>query len=307
MNILHVGLCVDGKNEGLPHALNKISDVYAEMRPEPQKVLRAVRDMQSVNYPFDIAFFQIQAPNVIETEVFLILKKMGVFTINWSGDIRNNTEMWYYQTGADLTLFTNTRDVQNIREAGLNADFLQIGIDPLVFKEHSLENEGFDVVYMGNNYRNQFPEGHARVNMVHMLRNRYKNRFGLYGNGWNLGNHENNSNQLDQAYIYNNSKIAINHSQFNEVRYTSDRLFRILGSGCFCLSHHYKGIEQDFVIGKHLDTYHNLKELQEKIDYYLAHEKERDEIMNNAYDYCHNTFTYDHMIKNLIELYKKYR
>ena len=303
MNILHVGLCVDGKNEGLPHALNKISDIYAEMRPEPQKVLQAVKDLQNVDYPFDIAFFQIQAPNVIETEVFEILKKMGVFTINWSGDIRNNTEMWYYKTGADLTLFTNMRDVQNIRDAGLKADFLQIGIDPKVFNIHNEERPKHKVVFAGNNYGNQFPLGRERLALSSHLKQKGYSVFGSYPGS--VG--DTNGNQLEESKIYNNSLIAINHSQFNEMRYTSDRLFRILGSGCFCLSHHYKGIEDDFEIGTHLDTYKDFRELDLKINYYLKNNEERQRIAKNGYEYCHNTFTYDHMIKNLIELYKKYR
>ena len=306
MRILHVGLCVDYKNEGLPHALKKASTFYHEIatgeRDLDNRIIAAIQ-----NNTFDLAFFQIQSPGIVHPMTFQRLNDAGIFTVNWCGDIRNGTPDWYFKTNAQLTLFSNTRDVRNIRNAGLKSDFLQIGIDPVVFNRHNSNVSGHDIVYMGNNYRGQFPEGQARFNMVTMLWAKYRDRFGLYGNGWNLNNPENNSNQFRQAEIYNNSKIAINFSQFNEERYTSDRMFRILASDCFCLSHHYIGIEQDFEVGKHLDTFKNLHELQQKIDYYLSHENERDTIRKAGFDLCHSSWTYDHMVSELVNLYKKYK
>ncbi|MHA2039402.1 MAG: glycosyltransferase family protein, partial [Promethearchaeota archaeon] len=234
-------------------------------------------------------------------------KDEGVFTINWSGDMRIGTPDWYFKTNADLTLFSNTSDIDNLRARGLKADFLQIGIDPKVYNKHESDIEGSDIVYMGNNYRNQFPEGQNRINMIQFLHNKYGNRFMLLGNGWPFSSGENNADQLRQSKIYNNSKIGINFSQFNTDRYTSDRLFRILASGCMCLSHHYKGIEKDFKVGVHLDTFKDLDELQTKINYYLYNPNKRKEIAFNGYRHCHENYTYKSMVENLIKLYKQYK
>jgi hypothetical protein len=304
MNILHVGLCVDGKNEGLPFALKEASEVYREFSTgESDLHNRIIAEANRIK--FDLAFFQIQAAGIVHPKTFHDLNEKGIFTVNWSGDIRNGTPEWFFNTNAKLTLFSNERDVRNMRGRGMNADFLQIGIDPKVFKKE--DGQGHDIVYMGNNYRNQFPEGQARFNMITMLWAKYKNRFGLYGNGWNLANPENNANQRAQSKIYNGSKIAINFSQFNEERYTSDRMFRILASNCLCLSHHYKGIEKDFVVGEHLDTFKNLAELQNKIDHYLQADDERKKIRLAGYNHCHSNFTYKNMVENLLTLYKKYK
>lgn len=305
MRILHVGLCVDYKNEGLPFALKEASEYYYEIATnEPnlnEKIIRVVSD-----YKFDLAFFQIQTPNVIHKKTFNYLKKLNIFTINWSGDMRIGTPGWYYQTGCDLTLFSNMQDVENLKSRGRKADFLQIGIDPKVYNKWESDEPGNEIVYMGNNYRSQFPESYSRLQMIQFLQKEYGEIFSLYGNGWPKSNGENNADQIKQSKIYNNSKIGINYSQFNSDRYTSDRMFRILASECFCLSHHYKGIEKDFELGKHLDTFKSLQELKEKIDYYLVNEDERENIALAGYEYCHKTFTYKNMVENLIKLYYGY-
>ena len=305
MNILHIGLCVDGKNEGLPFAFQEASDEYKEISTGDKNLENSILSLGNY-YKFDLAFFQIQSPNIISNTIFNWLKSKGIFTINWCGDIRVGTPEWYFNTGANLTLFSNTRDIENLRLRGLKADFLQIGIDPKVYKKWTSNESGNDIVYMGNNYRNQFPEGQNRINMIQFLQSRFRNKFSLFGNGWNGSSGENNADQVKQSKIYNNSKIGINFSQFNEDRYTSDRLFRILGSGCFCLSHHYKGIEKDFETGKHLDTFKNLQELETKIHFYLENEDKRNQIAENGYNYCHNNFTYKSMVENLLKLYQKY-
>jgi hypothetical protein len=302
MRILHVGLCVDGKNEGLPYALKEASTFYYEISTGDKdlndKIHKAIFD-----WKFDLAFFQVQSPGIVHPFLFHNIQDKGIFTVNWSGDLRQGTPDWYFKTGANLTLFTNTRDVENLRKAHLKADFLQIGIDPKVFKIHGEKRNKEQVVFLGNNYGSQFPLGGERSHLASELVNRGYSVYGSYrGSKGDL-----NGNQKEESIVYNNSDIAINHSHFNEDRYTSDRMFRILGSGVMCLSHHYPGIEKDFEVGKHLDTYRNTREMFNKITHYLGNPTQREQIAINGYNLCHSTFTYKRMVENLIELYKKYK
>lgn len=302
MRILHVGLCVDGKNEGLPFALREASTFYYEIstgdKELKDKISKAIFD-----WKFDLAFFQVQSPGIVHPFLFHNIQDKGIFTVNWSGDMRSTTPEWYYKTNADLTLFTNTKDVEALRKAGLKSDFLQIGIDPKVFKIHGEKRNRESVVFMGNNYGSQFPLGGERTHLASTLVNLGYGLYGSYrGSKGNL-----TGNQLEESKVYNNSCIAINHSHFNVDRYTSDRMFRILGSGCFCLSHHYPGIEKDFEVGKHLETYRSTREMLNKITHYLGNSTERERIAMNGYNLCHSTFTYKSMVENLIELYKKYK
>ena len=303
MKILHVGLCVDGKNEGLPFALKEASTFYHEIstgdRDLQGKILSAID-----RYEFDIAFFQVQNEGIVHPKTFQDIKNKGIFTVNWSGDCRTGTPSWYFKTNANLTLFTNERDVNNLHVSGLKSDFLQIGIDPIVFNIHDQQREHHNVIYMGNHYGSQFPLGRERNMLVDMLVN---GGHSVYGNGYRGVKGSLNGNQLEESIVYNNSDIAINHSHYNEDRYTSDRMFRILASGCFCLSHHYPGIEKDFEVGKHLATYRTFREMNEKIDFYLNNPEERKRIAKHGYTYCHKTFSYKNMVDNLIKLVEKYK
>jgi hypothetical protein len=303
MRILHVGLCVDYKNEGLPYALKQASTFYHEIstgkKDLQNKISKAIQD-----HEFDFAFFQIQSPGIVHPFTFQQLNNKGVFTVNWSGDIRVGTPSWFFKTNADLTLFSNERDAANMRNAGYKSDFLQIGIDPKVFNKHDEKREENKVVFMGNNYGGQFPLGRERTSLVNDL---VAHGHSVYGNGYRGAKGSLNGNQLEESIVYNNSLIAINHSHFNDDRYTSDRMFRILGSGCFCLSHHYNGIEKDFEVGKHLVTYRNFREMNEKIRVYLDNPIERERIAKHGYTHCHNNHTYKHMVEDLINLVEKYK
>ena len=301
MNILHVGLMVDGKNVGLAKELKKASTFYHEISTGEDdlndKILNAIGQ-----HKFDFAFFQIQSPGIVHPFIFDKIKAKGIFTVNWSGDIRTGTPSWYFHTNADLTLFSNERDVDNLRNAGLKSDFLQIGIDPEIFNIHGISKQRNKVVFMGNNYGSQFPLGRERQMLASMLTNGGNAVYGGYrGAKGNL-----NGNQLGESIVYNNADIGINHSHYNDDRYTSDRMFRILGSGCFCLSHHYPGIEKDFKVGYHLETYKDFREMNAKIDYYLSNTEERNRIAKNGFDYCHSNFTYKNMTEHLIKLVENY-
>lgn len=302
MKILHVGLCVDGKNEGLPFALKEASTFYHEISTGDKDLNDKIHNAIG-QHKFDLAFFQVQTPGIVHPFLFHNIQDKGIFTVNWSGDCRQGTPEWYFNTGANLTLFTNEKDVDNFRKKNLKSDFLQIGIDPKVFNIHGQNGVSHDVVFMGNGYGSQFPLGGERQALANLL---VSKRYAVYG-GYRGATGNLNGNQLGESIVYNNSKIAINHSHFNEERYTSDRMFRILASGPMCLSHHYPGIERDFEVGKHLDTYRNLREMQDKINHYLANPEQRERIAKNGYDYCHATFSYKCMVENLINLVNKYR
>jgi spore maturation protein CgeB len=58
----------------------------------------------------------------------------------------------------------------------------------------------------------------------------------------------------------------------------SDRIYKILGCGCFCLTQPIQGLEQLFQDGKHLVVFDGYEDLCNKIDYYLKHEEEREKI-----------------------------
>lgn len=304
MKVLHLGLMVNGRNEGLSKAFRDLSTEYWEYP------LTKNLPNQITKHNPDIVFLQIQNDSIDGQDAYnllnnplSILSAGGAHIINWTGDCRNTVPKWMIKFSdlVDQTCFSNQRDVDAFPYPSL---FLQIGFDPDTFKKWD-DGQRHDLVFMGNNYGRQFPLGNERLGLV----NQVKSLGGVvYGNyhGAKMALNPDPSNpfpiQSQESRIYSNSKIGVNYSHYNVDRYTSDRMFRMLGSGVMVLSHHYKGIEKDFEIGKHLDTFNGFNELREKVHYYLTHEEERLRIAEEGFKYAHSNFTYHNMVKNIFKL-----
>lgn len=312
MKILHIGLMVNGRNEGLSKDFQKEADLYAEFPPNYQ----LPHQINSLGWTPDLVFIQIQDDKIrngreaYDTCTLLgpsleRLKNAGAFIINWTGDKRHTTPDWMVRLVkyVSVTAFSNQEDVDYMTSLGHASGFLQIGIDPYVFKKWPPATAR-DIVFMGNNH-GRYPLSIQRASLVQFLQHTYKDKFGLYGNyPGNIGNLNANGNdpfpmQSQESKIYSSCKIGISISHFDSDRYTSDRLFRIMGSGCFALSHHYKGIEKDFEVGKHLDTFRDRNELKQKIDFYLENEDERKQIAKNGFDLVHSKHTYNDMVEDI--------
>lgn len=296
MRILHIGLCA--KSESLPYFFRKVATVYDEMQPH---------EAYDNGKDYDVCFMQIQ--NEITsgqpTTKFLSwvkrLKDNGCKVINWTGDMRNETPRWMIEFAPNVTItaFSNQRDVDYCNSIGVNAKFLQIGIDQRIFTPEGLKSNSHDIVFLANNYGNQFPLGSFRRDIVNALKSKYGSKFGVYGNGWSGASGNLNSSQYDEAALYRGAKIAISCSHYDSDRYTSDRLFRALGCGVATVVHHYKGIEKDFKDS--LATFKDISELMERVDFFLGN----DEIRLMYAAECHEIskrFTYDEMVKQIIEL-----
>jgi spore maturation protein CgeB len=306
MKLLHIGLMATENGSGsFSRALRKYFDCYEiELKDNwKRRALEVAKEWKP-----DIIFLQIQAPNIIDEDTASELTKYG-FTINWTGDVRQPIPEWYEQIAkhVNLTSFSNEHDVNQFSRLGYNSEFLQIGFDETIFKnEYNSKIHNFDIVFLGQNYAGQFPLSTERFNMVSHMKRHFGSKFGVFGSGWRDADGSALGNQVHEAKIYNTAKIGINHSHFNIDRYSSDRLFRLMGSGTMCLSHHYIGIEKDFEIGKHLDTYNSFEELTNKVSYYLNNEIERNKIAMAGYDYVRENFTFDNMAKNIKTIYEKW-
>ena len=301
MKIFHIGICVYPESIWLAAALKKASK-YIECLPDTNDNLIL---QMAIDFQPDLTFMQIQAPNIISPET---IRQLPGVVINWTGDCRQPIPQWYYQMAPYcVTCFSNQVDVNVFKSKGLKSEYLQIGIDPNIFNKYPPGNSGAEVVFMVNNYGGQFPLGQYRKQTGQILKKRYGDRFKWLGNGWQQADGHLNHSQIEESKYYNGSKIGINVSNYNLDRYFSDRLIRIMGSGCFCLTHRYTGIEKDFVIGEHLDVFNDHADMLNKIDYYLENEQARKRIADNGYNHIHSTFTTDNMVENALKIYEQYK
>lgn len=253
----------------------------------------------------EIVFLHLQCGDAVLVDTVNRMRREGALVFSWTGDVRYPLPNFYLDFGRHInsTLFTNMNDVMTCNNNGVKADFLQVGFDSKYFNPLGKTSLNYpEIIFMGSNYPSaNFPLSKLRLEMVQRIRNEFGNKFMVYGGGWDkVGVPHNVINGYEEeGTAYRSCKIAINLSHFDYFKYSSDRMYRILGSGAFCLSHKYQGIDTDFKIGHDLDVWNNLDELVSKIRYYLANDVLRERIsMNGCYN-AHTNFTWHHFAQNL--------
>ncbi|MBP3476003.1 MAG: glycosyltransferase [Lachnospiraceae bacterium] len=102
--------------------------------------------------------------------------------------------------------------------------------------------------------------------------------------------------------IFHASKINLNITMRPIETGLSLRIWDILGCGGFLLTNYQAEIPEYFEIGKDLETYDSMEELEQKVQYYLAHEEERIEIAINGYEKVAQHHTYEHRLAEIIRI-----
>lgn len=315
MKILFIGIYDQNEpNTAFRNALKDASTSYAEIAHNAYQSKRGLHhdiiDAVELMKP-DLVFLQLQGPNIIYGAALQALKKYSRFICQWTGDARQPLPEHYISFGKEinLSLFTNQDDVDVMRAHGVNADYLQVSADHKIYTPNGSVVAGVpEIVFMGNNYGNTFLLSDYRLRMVKFLKDTYGDRFGVYGAGYPEGLATGNLmfNQLKEAEIYRSCKIAINCSHYDLKKYTSDRFFRILLSGAFCVSKEFPDMteyspNENFVPAS--DDFENLKAT---IDYYLHNEGERKKIARNGYEYAFTYCQWSDRIKQLLKLVEKW-
>lgn len=98
------------------------------------------------------------------------------------------------------------------------------------------------------------------------------------------------------------AKITVGHN-VPSPRYWSNRIYEMIGRGGFFISPRAEGLEEEFVDGEHAIFYepNNYRDLKEKVDWYLAHDEEREKIRLAGFERCRERFTYKSRCGELLE------
>src|SRR5437867_1501904 len=101
---------------------------------------------------------------------------------------------------------------------------------------------------------------------------------------------------VDKARAFRAAKIVLNTQHFAEIEGVNKRTFEAAGCGAFQITDENPALSDLFDPGREIVTYSSRKDLKEKVDYYLAHARERDEIAERACRRAHAEHTYDHRV-----------
>lgn len=107
---------------------------------------------------------------------------------------------------------------------------------------------------------------------------------------------------LEMPKVFHASKINLNMTMRPIETGLSLRIWDILGCGGFLLTNYQAEIPEYFEIGKELETYESMEELEQKVQYYLAHEEERIEIAINGYEKVAKLHTYEKRLSEMIRI-----
>lgn len=296
-------------NNGHAQGLRQVFDVgewqYEEINVGSPNLNEQIIHVAN-NYRPDLVWIQIQSLG-LSREAIQALKANGAWICNWCGDKRSRVEEFYFHYsdwGVDLTCFSNMEDIEIMRKCGHTADWLQIGYDPLIYFPNDSVQKDIDITFMGNHF-GHFPLSGLRRDMVNELKRTYGDRFKAFGNGMPDGSY--NGNQNGEADIYRRSKIGINLSHFDTPRYSSDRLFRMMGSSICILSHNYQDLHKDFGTCDYMDTWDDINQLKSRIDFYLNNDFERNRLAKNAGGLALNRHTFSCMGNDILHLYNQYK
>ena len=102
--------------------------------------------------------------------------------------------------------------------------------------------------------------------------------------------------------VFHVSKINLNITMRPIETGLSLRVWDILGCGGFLLTNYQAEIPEFFEIGKDLETYESMEELEQKVQYYLTHEDERVEIAIRGYEKVAMHHTYELRIAEMIRM-----
>lgn len=282
----------------------EISHIEYQNKAVLQKYISTIAKRMLPN----LVFMQLQAPNVLTDETINTLRRTGAFLVQWTGDARQPTSQHFFDVGRklDLNLFGNTEDIDALTLKGINADFLNISVDHNIYNPTSPSPK---IVFMGNNYNGLFPLSEYRLNMCRFLQRQYGSNFQVYGKGYpsDIKAIDLMYKHKEEANAYRNCKIAINCSHYDLGKYSSDRMFRILFSGAFCLTRKFPKMEHYLSSGKIFDSFIEFSELKEKIDYYLENDLERQEIAKRGYEYAISHEKWSDRMQELLTLVEKWK
>jgi len=224
---------------------------------------------------------------------------------------------WVNNFKAYDTCFLHSKLVTEMaKAAGLaNVYYMPYGFDKDEYYKIN-KRKKFNITFMGSAQTNKPPEEDQRAQIINVLRG-----FGIRVFGKTLKGRVDKSIRVSRFRtnrkmnrVYNQSKINLNIPlinsalpEFVDQYHPKNRFYDIPGSGNFMISGYVDEFNEQFNEGIHCAYYHDIDDLCSKVEYYLTHEREREEIALAGYHHAlehHQTiFRFRDMVDILEERY----
>lgn len=203
------------------------------------------------------------------------------------------------------------------QKQGFPAFHLDFGYNPAFVKDSAEEQEEktakVDLVLVANSYQVwRYPQYFRWKSIEMLLKPLAERKYEVLvaGGGWSTAPWENPHNNVryigavpfeDTFRLYGLGKIVLNLQNQNQYpTQVTSRTFEIMGSGAFELTSRTPAVEQLFIHRRHLVMSGSAEETLALVDYYLAHEKERQEVAANGQAEILAKHTYDKRAADLL-------
>ncbi len=180
---------------------------------------------------------------------------------------------------SDYVFYAAPAVYKKLKNENPNSYFIHEGYDSTVHKFYDKIDYVYDTSFIG------VLKEHRAQYYNHFNFNCFTDKF----------NHDHNR-------IVNQTRININFTNNREG--TSDRAYKIMGSGGFLLTEPWEDLQKDFIPGTEVAVFNDEKEFKEKITYYLNNWMERKNIARNGYNKV-KKFTVKNWAKFIIERVQK--
>jgi len=197
--------------------------------------------------------------------------------------------------------------VKSFREQGVNAFFVQEGVDKFIRDLSGEYEQDIDVSFIGQvGHPMVHQDRLALLKKICMRFDKTKIYGPLYVNDDIISAYHTRRptfNDIEHSIVVAKSKINISNSGWPEIDgYFSARTYRLMGSGGFVLANKTNNIEEFFVPDKEIVLYSNTQECVEKILYYLDHEEERVAIAEAGKKRTMSKYTFNHSLEKIINI-----
>lgn len=256
--------------------------------------LEEILEQQILDYKPDIIYCQALG---VPGNVFLrkIKRKMKVKII---GQVASPVS---FEKGTldvfDLILSSFPHFVARFKKIGINSAYFKIGFEEAILTKLKKGNKQYPVSFVGGFSRQHNNEIVFDVATDIWGYGRVPKSKKYHGEAWGA----------DMYNILYNSKITLNrHIDAAENHANNMRLYEATGVGTMLITDYKSDLNKLFIPGKEVETYKTKEELEEKMKYYLSHDKEREKIAKAGQKRTLKDHTYRKRMKELVQILDKY-
>jgi spore maturation protein CgeB len=319
--LLNLGHCVSRYEPGVAYKHNvikplkmfvKVSDylkaAYQQTKPAQLKELEQLKRLFNKEEP-DLVFCAYDYLTPIQISELKRLSK-AKFLLWFPDAISNFGKAMFLDAEYDVLFFKEPFIVPILKdELGLNAYYMPECCNPQIHRRYELTIDdklrfSCDLSTAGNMHT-------ARSNIFKKIKK--ERNVKIWGNPashWmdlkNLGSSVQNVYLVNEekCKAYQCSKIVLNPLYPTEVFGMNARLFEVAGTGSFQITSQRKSLDELFEIGREIVSFSTLSELEDKIEYYLTNDHEREQIALASYTRAHKDHTYENRVIQILDKLK---